>query len=91
MSHNRDTAIDDPFDFFFDHHTAFQLHCLYSGFLNKAGGVPQGIFHGNMVSHERHIAHDQGVRGAADNGFTVVNHYIHGHRQGVFIPQYYHA
>ena len=43
-----------------------------------------------MVSHERHIAHNQGVFSAADDGFGMVNHDIHGYRQGIFIAQDYH-
>jgi len=46
VSHHRDTAIDNPFDFFCDHHTAFQFNCLSACFLNKAAGVPQSIFYG---------------------------------------------
>ena len=68
---------------------AFEFDDLRAG-PHQRGGVLQGLgFRG--VAHERHVAHQQGAFVAALDATHVIDHVVHGDRQGAVVPLQHHA
>ena len=44
-----------------------------------------------MVGHERHITNQKGLSGASRHGFGVVDHLVHGYREGGRVTEHHHS
>ena len=70
---------------------AFQLDGVHAGFLQETPGIPHGFDRRGLVGHKGHVANQQGVLRPASHSFAVVQHILHGDRQGVGVAQDHHA
>ena len=61
--------------------------CRIAGRISSppSDGVSNGLLFANLITAERHIAHDERVSGSADNTLCEKNHLIHGNGQCVRI------
>ncbi len=82
VSLHRDTGFDDRFDRWKPLLTPFKFNSVHSTLLQESTGVTHRFIHGGLVGHERHIADHKRVFSAASHRFAVMDHVIHGHREG---------
>ena len=91
MPHDRDGRPHDGFHLRAEMAAAFQLHGLGPAFLHQASGIGAGLLRRQVVGHEGHVADQQGLGQAPGHGGAVMDHLVHGHAQGVGLPQHDHA
>jgi hypothetical protein len=66
---------------------AFELDRVRTSLFEEPPGVADPVLDGGVIGHERHVAHDQGVRRAAGHRPGVVQHLLHRDRQRRGVPQ----
>jgi hypothetical protein len=66
---------------------AFDLDGFGAGFFYKTHGVGQAFGDGAVIAAKRHVGHHQGAANGAADGAGVVEHFIHGDGQGVFVTE----
>jgi hypothetical protein len=71
--------------------SAFELDRFGPAFLDETAGVFHALFNTHMERLVGHVTDHQRLRfGAGDQG-GMVNHFVHGHFQGVFLSLQHHA
>jgi len=71
--------------------TALKFYTVASGLLNETSSIPNRIFNAYMIRHERHIPDNKTIFCSSDNGFTVMDHFVHCHRYCGLISQHNHS
>ena len=61
------------------------------GLFEEAAGVAHRLLVGDLVAHERHVADDEGVGGAAAHRLGVHDALVHGHRHRAGVAVDAHA
>jgi len=72
VTHNRDATFHKPSYFLGYGYTSLKLNRLGASLLNKAGGIPQSLFHTEVVGHKWHITDYHRLLGAPYHGFGMV-------------------
>ena len=90
MTHDRNARSHDDADRICPFAPAFEFDRVHAAVLQKTPRIADGIFHRNLIRHERHIAHQQRRLCPASHGAGVMEHFIHGNGQGVFVAENNH-
>ena len=91
MGDNRNGSVYNRFDLLCHFKAAFQLDRLGSALFYQAARINNRVIHRSLVRHKRHVRHNQSVFRSSGDRFCVVNHILHGDRQGIFISQAHHS
>ena len=91
MTHHWNAGIYDGTNRLCPFAASLQFDGVHSRLLEKAPGIPNRLIIGNLVRHERHITHQQGIFCATCHRLAVVEHIIHGHRDCTLVTQLHHA
>jgi len=62
--------------------SAFEFDCLGAPFLNHSSAVAAGFINTSLIRHEGHIGNHQRLRSGSPDRFYMVDHLVHGNRQG---------
>ena len=70
---------------------AFQLDRVHAAFLHETPRALDGLLDRQVIGHEWHVAHEQGLPRPACHRLGVVDHLVQRHRQCGRVAQHHHA
>ena len=88
---NRNARVDDGLDLRGDRGAALELDRLRMSLLDQPAGVGQGVVLRGLVGEKGHVGDQKRVGERPAHGGGVVNHVLHGHRQGVGVAEHGHS
>ena len=91
VADHRNRGIDDRFGTPEHRPRAFQLHRVGPSLLQKPDGVPNGGLVRRLKRSERHVGDDERPSGAARDGASQHEHFVHGDRQRRVVPEHGHG
>lgn len=84
---NRNTRFRDGVGCFTDKCAALDFHRINTGLFHQPTSVSDHIRDSGLIGHRRYIARPQNCAWCLSDRFAVINHLIHGYRQGVGVAE----
>mgnify|MGYP003296636322 CR=1 FL=1 len=91
VAHDVNASLDNCANGINNSSAAFQLNAVAVGLFGQAGSVVDSLLDALVVGAEGHIADDEGVGSALDDGLDVMDHVLHGDGDSAVIAQHDHA
>ena len=91
MAHNGNAGLHDGANLLSNTHAALELHGARTALLHEAARIAHGFLDSHLIAHERHVDNDERIFRATGNSGAMVNHVLHGYRNGVFVAEHHIA
>ena len=91
VAHDGDAHLYHAADGLCHGRAAFQLDAVAVRLHEDAAGAAYGLLRTFLIAAEGHVAHDEGVRRALNDGADVVYHVVERDADGGVVAQHYHA
>jgi len=91
MAAHKNSGVSNGPNSRFHAHSAFKLHGVHIRLLQEAHRVIDGIFIGDLVGSEGHVAHDEGIGGPAADSLAVADAVLHCDGNGPLVAEGDHA